>query len=265
MTYIIATETEKGGSGKTNTAVSLACGLHNLGKKVVIIDNDPQGGAMRWKSNAGDSKHFPPVALLPKPLVMSDLEAYNADFLIIDGEPGMEIDARLRTLVNYLKSLSSDDRLDQKIKTEINDQLRQTLGHDLTATQSTVAAVKLADLVIVPLKGSDQDAEPAINLVNNIIRPRYEATGKPLFKALINEVPNLGKNPKSTQSLQVQLKQHLINQDIPVFDTQICTREPYRKANTYGLTMYDSNADTKARSEINALTQEVLETLGVNK
>lgn len=56
---IIAIVNQKGGSGKTTTTMQLAGAIARRGKRVLVVDADPQGTATRWAASAEDATPFP--------------------------------------------------------------------------------------------------------------------------------------------------------------------------------------------------------------
>ena len=56
MTQTIAIVNEKGGTGKTTTAVNLSAALGELGKKILLVDLDGQAASSRWLGVEDDTR-----------------------------------------------------------------------------------------------------------------------------------------------------------------------------------------------------------------
>ena len=81
---IIALLNEKGGTGKSTIATNLASALHLRGRRVVLVDADPQGTSRDWRSASPEGIDLPPVVALDRPEMLQSLASIQADLVIID-------------------------------------------------------------------------------------------------------------------------------------------------------------------------------------
>lgn len=70
----------KGGTGKTMTALTIAAGLAARGRRVLVVDQDPQSGSLVWAKRAGDRG-------LETPFVVAAARSKGFDDVIYDHAP----------------------------------------------------------------------------------------------------------------------------------------------------------------------------------
>lgn len=180
MGRIIAIANQKGGVGKTTTAINLSACLAELGKRVLTIDTDPQGNTT---SGLGVDKN--------------NLE--NTIYELMIGECSIE-DCLLKEVIKYLDLIPSNVNLagaeieligvDEKefiLKNKL-DRIKRRYDFIIidcppSLNTLTVNAMTTADSVIVPiqceyyaLEGLSQLIN-TINLVKNRLNPRLKMEG----------------------------------------------------------------------------------------
>ena len=92
---IITICNQKGGSGKTTVSMQLAGTLARKKKRVLVVDADPQGTAIRWAASASDENPFPASVIglsAASDKIHREVRKFveDYDFIIIDCPPAAD-------------------------------------------------------------------------------------------------------------------------------------------------------------------------------
>lgn len=92
MPFVVSVANNKGGSGKTTTAINLAAGLGRPGRQVLLVDADQQASASSWRRANPD--HAVPFQLISMsaPILHTEIPAMLQrtayDYVVVDCPPG---------------------------------------------------------------------------------------------------------------------------------------------------------------------------------
>jgi len=167
----LAITNQKGGVGKTTTSVNLAASLGELGKKVLLIDLDPQGNATTGSGVNKDKIQATiyDVLIGNKTIEQAVVKSKRNGFDIVPSNrnlAGAEIElvneiAREKILINAIKALGENASYDYVL-----------LDCPPSLNLVTVNALTAAQAVMIPMQCEYYALEGLSDLVNTIKKVR---------------------------------------------------------------------------------------------
>lgn len=256
-TEILAISNQKGGVGKTTTTVNLGVGLANAGKKVLLIDADPQGSLtislgyaqpdnLKFTLADAMTRVLTDEPILPGEGILHHEE--GVDLLPANIElAGMEV-----SLVNAMSR--------ETVLRQVLDNVKGQYDHILIDCQPslgmlTVNALAAANRVLIPVqaeylpvKGLEQLLR-TISKVKRQLNPKLQIDG--ILLTMVDSRTNFAKDISG-------LLRENYGSKIRVFKTEIPHSVRAKETTAEGKSIFAFDAQGKVAQGYSSLTREVL-------
>lgn len=251
---IIAITNQKGGVGKTTTAINLAAGIGKLEKKVLIIDIDPQGNATQ---GLGISK---------MKLEQNNNTIYE---LLIDNKSNIN-DFIVHTKFNNVDLIGSSQNLagfDKEYKGSIQKELvlkekltKLTIDYDYilvdcppSLNSITLNGMTAADSILIPVQSEFYALEGMTQLLNTIQLCKKHLNKKLKIEGILMTM--YSTNTNLSESVLEEMKKYF---ETYVYNTIIRRNIAIAEAPSYGEPIMYYDAKSKGAEDYMNLAEEVI-------
>jgi len=250
---VICIANQKGGVGKTTTAVSLAHGLALHGKEVLLLDLDPQGQS----ATALGRNPEPGIFYL---LTMGQSQQENTfvnSWIRSSGRKGLSLYPGDQQTMAAQTLLNAQNKAVSAIRTTISRFFKEGLDYIIFDTAPSVGgiqerAVWASDLVIVPTATEFLSAD-GVNKVMQMMRVLQEK--KQWRGALLGVLPTFyDEQTRESRATMESLQEYFGNSVLaPIHRATIL-----RECAASGQTIFETASDSRAAAEYRTLTKLVM-------
>lgn len=261
---VIAITNQKGGVGKTTTTVNLGVALAKRGKRVMLLDADPQG-SLTVSLGVKDPDNLP-VSLASIMQAVIDDKSIPDRIGILHHDEGVDLlpsNIELSgTEIALFNTMSREYVLRSYLETVKKHYDYILIDCMPSLGMMTVNALSAADSVIIPSQPSFLSTKGLNLLMRSIARVKKQINPKLRIDGiLLTMVDNRTNNAKAI----ISLLRSSVGENLRVFNTEIPFSVRAAESSLEGKSIFAHDKNGKVAAAYEAMTQEVMQIESRNK
>lgn len=254
---IIAVVNQKGGTGKTTTTENIGIGLVNEGKKVLLIDMDPQGSLTISLGYPRPDEMYPTLSDVLEKVIRENLE--NPKEGIINQREGVDLmpgNIELSGLEVSLVNIMSRETILKRYLDEIKNEYDYILLDCMSSLgMVTMNALVAADSVLIPVQAQYLSAKGLEQLLQTVSKVRRQINPKLKIDGIVLTMVDKRTNYAKEISALVRT---VYGGNIKVFKTDIPHSVRAAEISAEGKSIFEHDPKGKVAEAYRELTKEVI-------